>query len=385
MKSRAGLLLLTLIATGLPGACTHTAQHPQATELVRGLSVLALQTEVIPNEVAAPGTVRAVRTARLAPQVMAPIEQIYVREGDAVQHGQVLVVLDDRELQARRAAAAAAVTQSAAATEAARQSVASARAQAAVAEKTFHRYEFLEQQHSVSPQEFDEVRGRWEAAQAALAAAEAQLRQAQAGARQAEEQLRAANTELGYTRLRAPFTGIVLRRLADPGTLAVPGSPILELEDSSQYRLEVVLDVELAEHIRRGSHARVALDALPGRSFTGTVVEFEPGAEPSSHTTLVKLALPRDPALRSGLFGRAWFTAGTRQALLIPETAVVRRGQLTGVYVVDATGTAHLRMVTLGTPHQQRVEVLSGLNAGERVVTNPGLGELDGRKLELQP
>jgi RND family efflux transporter MFP subunit len=385
VKTQTTPLLLTLALASLLGACARTDQPGRAVEPVRGMTVLTLHPEVIPNEIAAPGVVRAVRTARLSAQVMAPIEQIRVREGDAVHSGQVLVVLDDRELQARRAAAAAAVTQATAATEAARQALASARAQAAVAEKTFHRYEFLQQQHSVSPQEFDEVRGRWEAERAAVAAAEAQLSQAEAGARQAAEQLRAATTELSYTRLRAPFTGVVLRRLADPGTLAVPGSPILELEDSSQYRLEVVLDVELAEHIRRGSQARITFDALGRRTFTGTVVELEPGADPASHTSMVKLALPHDSALRSGLFGHAWFTAGTRSALLIPETAVVQRGQLTGVFVVDATGIAHLRMITLGQAFKAGVEVLSGLDAGERIVANPGPAELDGRKLEFQP
>jgi RND family efflux transporter MFP subunit len=154
------------------------------------------------------------------------------------------------------------------------------------------------------------------------------------------------------------------------------------VEETSRYRLEATVDAASAAALRRGAKARVELDALPGRSFDASVSELEAGADPGSHTVAVKVDLPRDAAIRSGLFGRAWFARGERQALLIPRGNLVERGQLTGVYVVDAQGIARLRIVTLGRSFGEVVEILSGLSEGDRIVTDPAGRELDGKQVQ---
>jgi RND family efflux transporter MFP subunit len=305
-----------------------------------------------------------------------------VREGDAVRAGQLLIALDERELSARRAAAESAVLEARAARDEVGRAVAVAQAQAEVAQKTYDRFDVLRAQKSVSAQEFDEVAARHKAAQAQLAAVQAKQQQVDAMLARTQSEAQAANTVAGYARLTAPFSGVVVRRQAEPGRLAAPGMPLLTLEDTSRYRLEVTVDASALFHVKRGVKARVQLDALPGKNFEGTVAEMEAGADAASHTARVRLELPRDAAIRSGLFGRAWFRRGERQAMALPERAILHRGQLHGVYVVGADGVARLRLVTLGPVLPGgRVEILSGISEGERVVLDAAGRELDGKKV----
>lgn len=375
----AAIVLAVLALAGCAASPQAENRPPQA---VSGLQVETVLLATIPNEIPAPGTVVSSRTAQISARVMGTIDRITVREGDPVRAGQVLAVLDDQEFAARRSAAAAGIAQADAGRQQAGRAVAAAQAQADVAEKTYQRYLYLRDQKSVSPQEFDEVQARQRAAQASLAQAQAGEQQADAAYRQAQDELRAASTVANYTRIVAPFDGVVLRRYVDPGAMAAPGVPLFDLEETSHYRLEATLDAETAAAVRRGTQARVHLDAVPAKDFIGTVEAIEPGANPTSHTVLVKLDLPRDPALRSGLFGRAWFRFGQHQAVLVPASAILDRGQLRGVYVVDSQGIIRYRLVTLGNATDDSREVLSGLNAGDRLVVNPGARDLDGKKAE---
>ena len=372
------LASLVLLA-GCGGSAVSKSAAP---ERVAGLRVETVRLEKIPKEIEAPGTVTAVRTAQLAARIMGTVDSVAVHEGDHVRRGQLLVALDDREFSARLAAAQAGLAQAAAGRVEAERGAAAARAQADMAQKTYQRYVYLQQQKSVSPQEFDEVEAKQLAAQAMLQQALAREQQAGALYDQAQQEMHAASTVSSYARITAPFDGVVLHRYVDPGAMAAPGSPLLVVEDSSRYRLEATLDAGLAGWVHRGNRVRVELDALPGRNFPGTVSEIEPGANPASHTVNVKIDLPHDPALRSGLFGRAWFRAGEQEAIVVPESAVLDRGQLHGLYVLDSSGLARFRLVTLGSRIDSQCEVLSGLSAGEEVVTDPGARELDGKKVE---
>jgi len=353
-----------------------------AEERVSGVRVEAVKLESVPDEIVAPGTVASATTAQVAARVMGTVTSVLVREGDAVKAGQVLVTLDERELAERRSAARAAVDEATHAKEEVARGVAAAQAQANVTRKTYERYVMLRDKKSVSPQEFDEVEAKQRAAQEGLGAAQAKQKQVASMSARAQAELRAMETVAGYARVTAPFSGVVVRRMVEPGAMAAPGVPLVVVEAASQYRLEVTVDASEAASLKRGSKARVELDALPGKSFSGSVVEMEAGAETASHTVRARIELPRDAAIRSGLFGRAWFARGEKKAMALPQAAILHRGQLHGVYAVDAEGIARLRMVTLGKSIGDKTEILSGISEGERVVLDAANRELDGKKVE---
>jgi multidrug efflux pump subunit AcrA (membrane-fusion protein) len=135
-------------------------------------------------------------------------------------------------------------------------------------------------------------------------------------------------------------------------------------------------------YVHIGQQAPIRIDALGAKELKGKVGEIVPAADPSSRTFLVKLDLPADPGLRSGLFGRAHFARGERTSLLVPRSAVVERGQLQGVYILDQNKIANLRYITLGQPSGQQIEVLAGLQDGESVIAEPGGRELGGKKIQ---
>jgi len=301
---------------------------------------------------------------------MGNIVEIRAHEGDRVQSGQVLAVTDDAQPRSG-------VDQATAAATAAEKDVSAADSDLALAQATLTRYQQLYEKKSVSPQEFDEIKARYQSA-------EARRDMARAGQAQANAALGRARTSLGYTRIRAPFAGAVTEKKADAGTLASSGMPIFTIEDTRSYRLETQVDESDIRLVHVGQAAPVTIDALGNIPLSGKVVQIVPAADPASRSFLVKVELPSDARLRSGLFGRAHFARGERPAILIPQTSVAERGQLQGVYVLDANQIAGLRYVTLGTSIGEKVEVLSGLQDGDKIVAAPGDRELGGKRIAVQ-
>jgi RND family efflux transporter MFP subunit len=364
---RLGCLIVAAVLGG-SGCSTEQQAEVPSTETVRNVSVLAVKQDNIPDVLEAVGTVRAAQTSDLASQMMGNIVEIRVHEGDRVYRGKVLAVIDDSQPRA-------AVDRATAAELAAQQQLVAANSDLALAEATLKRCQYLYEQKVVSQQEFDEVNARY---QATLARRDI----AQAGQAQARAVLSQARTSLDYTRIRAPFNGIVTHKKADSGTLASPGMPIFTVEDMGHYRLEVAVNESDLWCARAGGYVSVAIEALGNAELKGKVVQIVPAADPASRAFLVKVELPPDTRLRSGLFGRAQFSRGEQQALLIPRSAVVQRGQLQGVFVLDQNKVANLRYVSLGKSSESEIQVLSGLQGGERFVANPGERDLNSKRIE---
>jgi RND family efflux transporter MFP subunit len=353
---------------GLSSCSTEQQPKVSSTETVRDVSVLAVKQANIPDVLEAVGTVRAVQTSDLASQMMGNIVEIRVHEGDRVHRGQVLAVIDDSQPRA-------AVDRATAADLAAQQQLVAANSDLALAESTLKRNQYLYEQKIVSQQEFDEVKARQEANLARCDIAKA-------GQAQTRAALNQAMTSLDYTRVRAPFNGVVTHKKSDSGTLASPGMPIFTVEDTSRYRLEVAVNESDVRYAGVEGQISTAIEALGNVALRGRVVEIVPAADPASRAFLVKIELPTDTRLRSGLFGRAQFSRGKQQALLIPRSAVIERGQLQGVFVLDQNKVASLHYVTLGKFSGGEIEVLSGLQGGEWFVANPGDRDLNSKRIE---
>lgn len=367
----------------LLAGCGGEKQAPAAAKEKPSISVrtVRVETGLIPVVYQATGTVKARTTAVLSARVMGYLREVRVQAGDAVKAGQVIAVVDAREIDAAAKQAEAALAEAKMALPEVENAIAAAKSQLSLAESTYNRMKPLFDDKSITPQEFDEVSAKRQMAQANLAMAQAKRSQLQARIQQAAEAVEQARTQKGYLTVTAPFAGIVVERKAEPGMLASPGQPIAVIEQAGAYRLEAAIEEARLKDIRVGTKATVKLDALDS-GFQSLVSEIVPAMEPGSRTFTAKINLPPGPMIRSGMFGRAVFQMGEKKAVQVPESAVRKAGQLEQVFVVE-DGVARARLVTTGTHTDGKVEILSGLSGGEQVAADvPGALE-DGSRVEV--
>jgi RND family efflux transporter MFP subunit len=334
-----------------------------------------------PASYEATGTVRARTSANISSKVMAYVQQVDVQVGNHVRQGQELITLDARDLDAalRRAEAGRAEVESA--LPEVEHAIAAAKANLDLAQTTFKRMEELAAKKSISNQEFDEASARLKSAQANYEVARSKRAQVTSRMATVEQEIRAAGIMRDYSKLAAPFSGVVISRTVEPGNLATPGSPLLTLEQDGVYRLEASVDESKLASVRVGQPVEAVLDS--DRRLNSRVSEIVPSVDAASRTYIVKLDLTATPQLRTGMFGRAIFRLGMQKVVAVPTAALAERGQLQSVFVVE-DGVAHTRLVTTGRRSSASAEVLSGLNAGEKVVLPVPAGLQDGAKVEVR-
>ncbi|MEK7404019.1 MAG: efflux RND transporter periplasmic adaptor subunit [Acidobacteriota bacterium] len=374
------LALATLFLIGCGKAPERQIETKSAPVAVKAIAVSPAEWPVTYE---ATGTVRARTAAVISSKVMGYVREVTVRAGDRVRQGQLLVRLDARDLEAAWRQAQAALNEARSAVPEADNAVAAARASLDLAQVTHRRLEDLFQKKSVSNQEFDEASAKLKLAQANLAMAEARRKQLAAKIEQAQEAVNAADIMRGYAEIAAPFAGAVTDKAVEPGSLAVPGQPLLTLEREGAFRLEAAVEESRLGAIRLGQAATIRLEALD-RTLDGRVSEIVPAVDAAARSFLVKIDLPPLEQLRSGVFGRALFAVGRRKVLAVPQAAVVERGQLVSVLVAEE-GQARARLVTLGERSGDQVEVLSGLNAGDRVIVPVPAALANGARVEARP
>ena len=377
------LLFAILILTTATFSCHETRVAASGAEH----RVAAVQVETVADsEIAgiyqASGTVRARYSAAIAAKIAANILEVRVQTGDHVQAGGTLVVLDRRDLEANLLRSEAARAETESAIDETESAITAARANLELARVTHERFQDLLANVSVSQQEFDESEARLRSAEAVLEMAASKRRQIGARRSQAEAEIAAARVALGYATLNAPFAALVTERKADPGSLAMPGAPLLTLEREGEPRLEASIDESRSGLVRLGERITVEIEGL-NRSVTGRVAEVVPSVDAATRSFTVKIDMPTLPGLRSGMFGHAGFAGGKHGALLVPESAVVERGQIRSVYVVEGD-MARLRFVTLGEEHDGQREVLSGLTVGERIIVRPAPQLADGGRVAIE-
>lgn len=377
-------LAIAAVLTLLAGCDVPPQDFPRETKAAPMTVAAAAVAEVDwPLVYAATGTVRPRAISQVSSKVMAYVREVRVKLGDRVREGDVLIVVDAKDLEARERAAEAARVQAQTAIAANDQAIESARAGLDLAEATYRRMKELYDKRSISSQEFDEVTARRRQAQAALDMASARRKEIDAAIARADEDLHSAKIQTSYTVLAAPFAGIVTTKNVEPGNLAVPGAVLLTIEPHSGYRLEAVIEESNLPKLKIGQKATIALDSL-SQPLNGVVAEIVPAVDPSSRSFIAKIDLPAVGQLRSGLFGRARFTLGTRRALSVPAAAVVQRGQMKWVYIAD-NGVARSRLVTLGERSGGTFEALSGIDSGELVISPVPANLADGTRVEVKP
>lgn len=364
--------------------CGEVSQDKPAVSSVRAIPVTTVTaaTETWPSIYEATGTVRARTSAAIAAKLMGYVREVMVQAGDHVRQGQLLVTLDTRDLDVSSRRAQAAREGVRTAVPEADSAVSATKANLDLAQATFGRMEELLQKKSISNQEFDEASARRKAAQAAYDTARARRVQLNSKLAEVDQDVGATEVTRSYADVRAPFAGIVTARSVEPGSLALPGTPLLTIEREGGYRLEASVDESHLGTIRVGQPVSVTLDSAD-RTLEARVSSIVPSVDAASRTYTVKIDLPTLAFLRSGVFGRAAFHLGSQSLLTIPAKAVAERGQLQSVVVAD-NGVARTRLITAGKRANDRVEVLSGLNAGEKVIFPIPQSLIDGARVEIR-
>lgn len=381
MNQSLPLAILILMTAG----CSQHETRVAAAGAEQRMATVQVET-VADSEIAdiyqASGSVRARYSAAIAAKITANILEVRVRAGDHVEAGQTLIMLERGDLEANLRRSEAARAEAESAIDETESAITAARANLELARVTHKRFQDLLATASVSQQELDESQARLRSAEAALDMAASKRRQIGARRSQAEAEIAAARVALGYSTLTAPFAALVTERKADPGSLAAPGAPLLTLEREGNLRLEVSVDESRLGLVRAGESVAVEIDGL-NRTVTGRIAEVVPSVDAATRSVIAKIDLPALPGLRAGMFGRAGLAAGTHRTVLVPQTAVLERGQIRSVYVVEGD-TARLRLVTLGEGRDDQREVLSGLSAGERIIVAPAPLLADGARVAIQ-
>ncbi len=338
---RAGVaaqVLAVVLALAAPAAMSATASVSPGV----GPTFVA-EVRDLPQTIAAEGVVEAVKQTTIGAQVAGRIVEMAVKAGDVVRAGQVLARIDARTADQ---AVAAGLSQ-----------VAEAEANLANAKRKHERNRDLLAQKFVSQAAVDQSEAEYKAAHAQVAAVKA-------GAGQAV----AAQT---FNTITAPYAGVIGATLAELGDMAQPGRALFTVFDPRELRVTATLPQAALPRVKLGDPVRVEIASL-GKSITATKVTVIPLADARTHTTRIRLDLPASEGVLPGQFARAFFVTGGVRALAVPATALLRRGEVTAVYVVDAEGRAQLRQVRTGeTLGDNLVEILSGLAGGERIAQNP--------------
>ncbi|NGZ02549.1 MAG: hypothetical protein CV090_05815 [Nitrospira sp. WS238] len=334
-----------LVAIALLAGCGASEEPPTtsvsaASAKTIQVSLVEVKSTTVPIRVEVTGQVAAIFQATLSSRIQGTIDKLLVREGTKVSKGQVLVRLDSRDLQADLARANADIEN---------------------AKAHLDRMDQLYTQDAVSKQEMENATRAYRVAEANRKAVEAQL---------------------SYTVVKAPFDGVITEKDVEAGELASPGQPLLKMEDPRRLRLEATVAEGDLKSVSNGDNIPVVIDALEGDVLTGTVSQVLPAGDPRTHTFMVKVDLPNTPGLKTGMFGRFQLDKGTTLTLLVPSATVVERGELTSLYAVGTDRVARLRWVKLGRRFENQVEILSGLNEGERILADGSRGA-DGALVQI--
>jgi len=342
--------LLWLAACGEEITPGRTAGEPV---VIEGLEVATAEASLLAGAEVFVGTVESSARGQITSRIDGRVKQIAFNEGESVARGDVLVIIEDNVAGDR-------LTEAQGAKQA-------AVARADLAEKTYTRYEKLFAQQAVTPQEMDRV--------------SAELEMARQQLRSAEAAVSAARTAASYARVVAPYDGRVVRKEVREGSTVMPGTPLLVLDRAGKRQVRAEISEAWAGRIKSGEKLSVEIPALVKR-FEARVAEVLPASDPRSRSFQITLDLPEDPDLKAGLYARVFVGQPEVPTVLVPLPAVVERGQLRGMFILDEQNILHYRLVRLGRVHADQVEILAGLSAGMRYVVGGAEHAINGARLK---
>lgn len=359
-KFRLGLSFVTVLMLFLLAGCAGKGKPAvtEETKLTTPITISSIQ--MVPTEqyYETSGTVKANIVSKIAPKVMGEVTAVYVKSGEAVQAGQVLAEVRDPDIRQKLAAAEAGQRE-------ARKGLELAERNKALQTVTYQRYEQLYGQAAISKQQLDEIRTQFEMAQLSYEQAAATTDRATAG----------LSEVAAGSRIISPISGIVTEKNLEVGNMLQAGVPVITVEDNHSFVVECYVEAGLSEQIHPGMKAW--FDGDNGKTIQGVVKEIVPAVDTASRSFFVKVALS-DGNAKTGQYGKVRFPIGQQPMLVVPQQAVVTKGQLTGVYVLDEKKQIWYRLVRLGRQHDGVAEIVTGLKSGEMVVIGGVESAVDG-------
>ncbi|NIA04753.1 MAG: efflux RND transporter periplasmic adaptor subunit [Proteobacteria bacterium] len=345
MAGQRYFVLLAALLVGLTGLAGCQGEH-QKKVTARDLApvqvrVVTVTRQELPAQIELVGTVVPVNRAAIAAKVTGTIEKMPVVLGSQVKKGELLVQISAEEISAK---------------------VIQAQAQLAQAKRNLDREEKLLKKNAATSENVKALRDMYRVAKAAYDGARAML---------------------GYTTITAPFNGQVTRKLANVGDLATPGTPLLEMENNRQLQVVTAVPEGLVMRIKTGDHLAVSIPAVK-LVLAGTVAEIAPAVDPLSRTSTVKINIAETAHLHSGQFARVALPGKTASNIFVPPSAIISFGQMNKIFVA-VNGKAHLRLVRTGIHQDGKIEILSGLNPGDRVIVDNNKLLIDGQPLTITP
>ncbi|HXH73238.1 MAG TPA: efflux RND transporter periplasmic adaptor subunit [Mariprofundaceae bacterium] len=316
--------LLAAVVMLLAACGSEAPNDAGTTQAAVEANIQTVKSQEVAQHYYASGNVTSDHRIAVSSRLSGYIRQIAAREGERVKKGEVLVRIDPVD---------------------AKQNLAQAKADLADAKTDFDRFKELLAANAVSKQQYDKAELRYKVALSRLAQAENQL---------------------SYAEITSPVDGIVVQKLLNTGDLAGPGMPVLIVEDPAQLLVETSVSEQYIDALHVGDAVDLHIPSAAA-PLNGKIRQLVDAADPGTHQFLVKVSIDGSDAVRPGMFAEVGFRTGSRQALLIPQAAVVHRSGLTGIYLVDAKNIVHYRQIRLGTAAGNDVEVVAGLVDGDRI------------------
>ncbi|GAK76464.1 probable Co/Zn/Cd efflux system membrane fusionprotein [Nonlabens ulvanivorans] len=305
------------------------------------------------------GKVQAANSAQLSTRMMGFVNNVLVNVGDPVKKGQLLVSINNADLQAKKGQVNASITEATAAFN--------------NAQKDYNRFKNLFADNSASQKELDDITANFNMAKARLE-----------GAQQMKNEI---NAQFAYSNITAPFNGVITSKNITKGDMANPGQPLLSIEAPGDFEVMAMVPETEISQIKKETEVQVTISSIQ-QTLTGKVKEVSTSAQQTGGQYLVKITLDKtDVPVLSGMFATIAFPIerkAANQNVLIPSSALITKGQLTGVYTISENNTAMLRWLRLGRTLGDQVEILSGLNADEKYITSSNGKLFNGAKVTIQ-
>ncbi len=305
------------------------------------------------------GKIQASNSADLSTRMMGYVNKVYVNVGDKVKKGQLLISINNSDLEAKKGQVNAGITQ--------------AKAAFKNAEKNYNRFKNLFESNSVTQKEMDDMTANYEVAKAGLEAA--------------NQMKNEINAQFTYSNITAPFGGVITSKNIEAGDMANPGMPLISLETPKKFEVMAMVPETEISNIKKGTAVNVLVKAID-KTIIGKVTEVSTSAKNTGGQYLAKIALAKtDATILSGMFSTVQFPVERKvksELVLIPMDAIVKNGQLSGVYTVSSSNTALLRWLRLGRTYGNSVEVLSGLNTDESYIVSAEGKLFNGAKISIQ-